>query len=667
MKRLDQTLASLNDRQKHLLSKWLSAAATPSDQSRQRKQIQAYVVAAANPTDGSPSVQDVKRYLADRLPEYMVPERIEFVDSLPRLPNGKLDRGSLVINSELPNPNALEETANDDTPRTSTETILTDIWSELLQIEPIGLHENFFELGGDSIISIQMISRARDQGLNLNHSHFLSNVTIAEMAAALGQDDQVQDATTEQRTGICRPSPIQLWFLNRQLANPVHWNSARAFDLGSDVSDSAVRQAVVACVEHHDALRARFYMDANGLAQCQITDELAVDDYYLKLPGQITDAQLLDALNAAQAKFSLANGPLIAFVHCGATALRPARLLALAHHLLIDNVSWQILSEDLMTALSAAGKSLSISLPPKTSSFVTWSMRAAEYADSDQCAASLDYWRQPDTSSDIPVDHGEANATKWPTEATARSFQSTLSESLTEKLATQSLQAYNTQVRDLLVTALGCSLAAWTQNTSVQFDLEGHGREAIDPDLDLSRTVGWFTSFFPLSLTLTDTADHGATIKTVKEALRQLPGNGIDFGMLAYLSSSATHRESLASVQKSQVLFNYLGRSRADDTDSQHSAAILDQLALRATNNARSHLIEINTEIVNDRLVSTWLYSEDVHRRETIELLATGFSESLEALIEHCLSAGAGGYTVSDFPDADLDQDDLDSLLDSLQ
>ncbi|MFK7962986.1 MAG: condensation domain-containing protein [Burkholderiaceae bacterium] len=667
MKRFDETLASLSDRQKRLLSKWLSSMATPTDKPRQRKQIQAYVMAAGAPSDDALSAQDVKRYLADRLPEYMVPERVEFVESLPRLPNGKLDRGSLAINSALTNSDALAQSTDNDTPRTTIESVLTDIWSDLLQIEPIGLHENFFELGGDSIVSIQMISRAREQGLNLNHSHFLTNVTIAEMAAALDRHDSAQEANTEQRTGVCRPSPIQLWFLNRGLANPAHWNSARALDLGSDVSDSAVREAVVACVEHHDGLRARFYTDADGLAKCQIADEFAVDDYYLTLQGNISDAQLLDALNTAQAKFSLADGSLIVFVHCEASAQRPGRLMVLAHHLLIDNVSWQILLEDLMTALSAADKSADIALPAKTSSFVTWAMRAIEYADSDQCAASLEYWRQPDTSSDVPLDHQVETAITWPAEASASAFQSTLSESLTEKLTTKSLQAYNTQVRDLLVTALGCSLAAWTQNTSVQFDLEGHGREAIDPGLDLSRTVGWFTSFFPLRLTLSNNADHAATIKIVKEALRQLPGNGIDFGMLAYLSSSAAHRESLVSVQKSQVLFNYLGRSRTDSTDSQHDSAIPEQLALRASNNARSHLIEINTEIVNDRLVSTWLYSEDVHRRETIESLASKFSEYLEALIEHCLSTGAGGYTVSDFPDADLDQDDLDNLLDSLR
>ncbi len=664
MKSLDDTLTSLSESQRHLLNQWLTAMEPQQSSPSGRKQIRALVVAEDPQANVSLLADQIKPFLASRLPQYMVPDRIDFVDSLPRLPNGKLDRTAVRRRIEQNSVSVNNATDHFVEPRNLTESILAEIWSESLQIEPIGISDNFFELGGDSIISIQIVSKARDRGLNLNHSHFQHKPTIAEMAANLHEATPALStpAEPERRHGTGGLTPIQHWFVQRNLSKPNHWNSARSYELKPGLTDTSIRAAVQACLDHHEGLRARFPQASADGIRCQMDIPQSGSEVFQTLPASATPEEVAHFVTAAQARFSLADGPLIAVAYVPDSQAKPGRLVVIAHHLLLDNLSWNILSEDLATALSAVRHSSTITLPPRTTSLIDWSQFVADLANSDQCQASLAYWQTTEVPGDIPVD---VSLTNWPTEKSVKSIQSTLGKAISDRLSGNAMKAYNIQVRDLLIAALALTLSEWTHQTAVQFDLEGHGRDSFDSHHDVSRTVGWFTSFFPHALAIPPGSGAETVIKTTKESLRQLPGNGNYFGLLRYLSSSQEIQRSLESVQKSQVLFNYLGRSPSPAPASEAKPLNFDQVALRAPDNARSHLLEINTEMTDNGLVSTWLYSDDVHRPETIERLVTRYSEHLAALIDHCESSEAGGFTVSDFPDAALDQDDLDNLFDS--
>ncbi|MEG5160088.1 amino acid adenylation domain-containing protein [Microcoleus sp. AT3-A2] len=633
------------------------AVAIARDDGSGNKRLVAYVVLNQ---DKLPSISNLRGYLQEKLPEYMVPAVFVTLESLPLTPNGKIDRKALPA-PERDRPELEEAFA---APRTAIEKILAEIWAQVLGLEQVGIDDNFFELGGDSILSIQVISKANRAGLQLTPKQLFQHQTIAQLAAVANTTGTKQ---SEQGLiiGEVPLTPIQHWFFEQNLSDPHHWNQAVLLELRQPLEPALIESVLQELLKHHDALRLRFVRGESGWQQYLANpDEVATFTCIdlSSLPSEKREAAFQTAATQLQGSLNLSEGPLLRAALFDLGKHQPNRLLLAIHHLAVDGVSWRILIEDFQTAYGQISRGETVALPPKTTSFKQWAERLHEWARSPELQGEFDYWfalsRQP--ISRLPVD--------FPTAANLVASEKTVSVALSveeTKLLLQEVPAvYRTQINDVLLTALGQAFARWTGNNSLLLDLEGHGREDIFEGVDLSRTIGWFTAVFPVLLNLEQPSDLGATLKSVKEQLRAVPNRGIGCGVLEYLNPEIA--KNLHNLPQTEVSFNYLGQF--DQVLPKSSLLMLSSepsSPIRSPRGNRRYLLEINGFIASGKLQLDWTYSENIHRRESIENLATGFIESLRSLIKYCQSPDAGGCTPSDFAEfkwSQWGQDDLDNI-----
>jgi len=328
----------------------------------------------------------------------------------------------------------------------------------------------------------------------------------------------------------------------------------------------------------------------------------------------------------------------------------------------VDGVSWRILLEDLQTVYQQLSRAEAIALPPKTTSFKQWSNRLTEYAQSEAVLAESEYWcTQPVMDIRLPRDYADGANTQGSRETVSVSLSAEDTDSLLQEVPA----TYRTQINDVLLTALAQALAPWTGARSMAVDLEGHGREPIFDDVDLSRTVGWFTNIFPAHLQLEDCDnDPGRQLKSIKEQLRAVPSHGMSHGLLRYLRSDEEMTAKLRAIPPPEISFLYLGQfDHSQSTVSMFSEARESSGPAISPLANRSHLLEFSGSISEGRLKLTVAYSRNVHRSTTVERLAEDFVAALRALINHCRTTEVGGYTPSDFTDAGLSQEELDELI----
>ena len=300
-------------------------------------------------------------------------------------------------------------------------------------------------------------------------------------------------------------------------------------------------------------------------------------------------------------------------------------------------------------------------MPPKTTSLKQWSQRLSQYAQLPAVQGELDYWSSLGKGrfAPLPVDHRRGGNTFGSAETVAVFLDAEKTRALLQDVP----KAYNTQINDLLLAALAQSFSEWTSQSSLLIDLEGHGREAILEGVDVSRTVGWFTTMYPVGLELGLEAGAAEAITSIKEQLRAIPNHGMNYGVLRYLSRDPRTARQWERLTRPEAVFLYLGRFDQGLSETSLFAPALESAGPEVCPAAkRQHLLEITGAIVEGRFELSLRYSRDLHRRETIEALAGGYVESLESLIAHCLSPEAGGRTVSDFPLAGLDARKLSKL-----
>jgi non-ribosomal peptide synthase protein (TIGR01720 family) len=344
------------------------------------------------------------------------------------------------------------------------------------------------------------------------------------------------------------------------------------------------------------------------------------------------------------------------------------RLLIVIHHLAIDGVSWRIVLEDLQTGYEQLRRGETPQLPRKTTSYKYWAHRLTEYAPSAALRDAVSYWHTTAHTRvvPLPVDHPAGRDAN--TEASSRTVSVALSEAETRALLYEVPEAYRTQINDVLLTALVQALAPWTGGRSLRVDLEGHGREALFDEVDLSRTVGWFTSIFPVLLDLEGAASPGDALQAIKEQLRAIPNRGIGYGVLRYLRGDPVVAEQLRALPQAEVSFNYLGQfDQLLPEGASFAPARESRGPVHSPWGTRRHLLDVLGSITGGQLHLVWTYSAQVHQRAIIERLAEGYVEALRALIAHCQSPAAGGYTPSDFPLAQLDQDELERVFEEVE
>jgi len=547
-------------------------------------------------------------------------------------------------------------------PTNQIEQTLAEIWQQLLGIEEVGINDNFFELGGDSVLSIQLIARASKAGIQLSSKLIFERQTIAELAAVAGTN--ISQAEQGLVTGALPLTPIQHWFFGRNQPDPHHWNQSVLLEVIQPLDPSLLEQTFQQLSIHHDALRLRFTPSESGWQQISCADDFVVKltRRDLSALSEIDQKLALEAASAElQASLNLTTGPLVRVGLFDRGMNRPHLLLIVIHHLAVDAASWRILLEDFQTAYHQLAQGKAIQLPLKTTAFKQWAEQLKSWVQSEKLQGELDYWLADRTQIlPLPVDYaGGAN-----TVASAQTVSAVFSAAETQALLQEVPTVYRAQVQDVLLAAVVKAFAQWTGVPSLLLDLEGRGREVIFEGVDLSRTVGWFTTISPVVLELGESDTPGETLKAVKEELRRIPNEGIGYGALRYLSGDSAITSKLAALPQAEVVFLYLGQFE----DSLPTSSLFKlnrefKVGDRSPRGTRPHLLQISAFVTGGQMRLEWTYSENVHQGDTVLDLAEAFVKAARELIAGCQSKDVGGYTPSDFPAARISQKDFSKLL----
>ncbi|MFP5263075.1 MAG: amino acid adenylation domain-containing protein [Blastocatellia bacterium] len=549
-------------------------------------------------------------------------------------------------------------------PRNKTEQLMAEIWQELLGIEEVGVYDNFIELGGDSVLSIQIISRAGKVGIRLTPKQIFEYQTIAELAE-VAEEAKASQAEQGPVTGPVPLTPIQRWFFEQGLAAPDYYNQAVLLEVRRQLSPSNLQRAAHHLLSHHDALRLRFNSEDNVWRQ--VNAELEDDTPFLCADlSMLTQAEQRASVEAEAARLQrsldLTEGPIMRVCLFRLGADRTDRLLIVVHHLAVDAISWRFLLEDLQTGYEQASAGQGIKLLPKTTPFKQWAWELERHSRSAEIEQEIDYWLAEERRgvNSLPVDYfSRRNVVAY-----SEVVPVELDEEETRALLQEVPRTYHTQINEVLLTALAQAFWQWTGEKTLLVNLEGHGREGFAQGLDVSRTAGWFTTIFPVLLELNEPEDAGASLREIKERVRKIPNNGIGHGLLRYMRGDAELAQKLSAMPQAEVSFLYLGQ--LDQVLSQDSPFSLAQESTGPSLDllgARPHLLDVICSIVGGKLRVNWTYSLSIHERATVERLARYFIESLRSLIAHCQSTDAACYTPSDIAEFSWSEQDIDQIM----
>jgi non-ribosomal peptide synthase protein (TIGR01720 family) len=553
-------------------------------------------------------------------------------------------------------------------PRNEVEQIVADIWQTLLGIDLIGVEDNFFELGGDSILSIQIIARANQAGLYLTPKQVFEHRTIAELAAVEGKGKTV---AVEQGivSGEAPLTPLQRWFFEQQPAELHHYNQALMLNVRQPLDVRMLRQVIARLLEHHDALRLRFDQTDGDWRQRHVEPEALASEEVLRYIdlGGVAEAAQPAAITAVaeevQRSLNPAKGALLRVALMDLGEGRQGRLLIVIHHLVVDAVSWRILLEDLQRGYDQLRRGEAVSFLAKTTSYKSWAEALDRQAQTEEITRELDYWLEATrhaATTALPIDYRQGLNTA----AVERSVEVKLDSELTRQLLQDVPATFNTQINEVLLTALARAFERWSGSTSLLVDIEGHGREEIAEGIDVSRTVGWFTTIYPVLLEAGMEEGLGETLARTKERLRAMPRRGIGYGMLKYLNADPSVFEPLRKTVNPEVSFLYLGQYDQPLAQLELFAEAKESHGMtQGGAMSRPHLIDFSGYVANGQLQITLAYSEQMHKRETIERLAQHYLDALQSLIAFCLSSEETHFTSSDFSEFGWDQQDLDAIL----
>ncbi|MGO4532519.1 amino acid adenylation domain-containing protein [Paenibacillus sp. 2TAF8] len=596
------------------------------------QELCAYLVAGHSLTLG-----DLRSALAQKLPNYMIPAHFVQLPRMPLTPNDKIDRKAL----PAPEGNALTS-GTYVAPRNEAERTLAEVWQAVLNADRVGVTDHFFELGGDSIKSIQVSSRLHQAGYKLEIRDLFKYPTISQLSLHVKPIGRTIDQG--EITGETALTPIQHWYFESSFEDSHHFNQSVMLYRKERFDEDAVGQVLQMLVEHHDALRMVFQKTDQGVSarnrSIQEGDLFTLDVFDLKNAvdtGQVVETKSTEI----QAEIDLENGPL---VKAGLFQCEDGDHLLLAvHHAVVDGVSWRILMEDFALGYEQAGKREDFRFPAKTDAYRTWSEQLADYAQSPEIAKERAYWQAIEQIAvpAIPKDI-ETDVT---TQQDSESLFVCLTSEETELLLKRVHRAYNTEMNDILVTALGIAVRKWTGHERVRINLEGHGRESIGTDIDITRTVGWFTTKFPVILEPETDRDLAYQIKQVKERLRLIPNKGLGYGICRYLSKP---EDGSVWGAEPEINFNYLGQFDDDANQEEIGISFYSSGNPASARQARSFVLDINGMVLDGALSLDLSYSRKQYRKETMEAFGQMLGQSLRELIIHCADKENTELTPSD-------------------
>ena len=498
-------------------------------------------------------------------------------------------------------------------PRNPIERKLAEIWMSVLGLEKVGIHDNFFEIGGDSIQGIQVIAKANEAGLSLTNNQLFELLTIARLGEVVEEIDP-DKSDFDPVVGPVPLMPIQHWFMELDLPDPHHWNQAFLLTTPVGLGQTLLDEAVTALMNHHDMLRASFHR--NDRKVTQIIEEpdrpsgLVCHDLSNIAPETRAET-ILDMSREVQQSLILWDGPVFRVVFFDFGAAESGRLLIVAHQMILDDYSCRILLEDLETACTQLQKGENVQLPPKTTSYKDWSESLSAGVKAPIMQDTRAYWAQHNDYVALPLDAG--------VEGDIAKIGCSLTQEETQKLIRDLLPARHTRIHEVALAALANALVSLTGSRQQSIMVRGHGRESWDGSQNVFRTVGWFQTLYPLVLSLPE--DDNKLLATVQEALREIPHHGTSYGALRYLCEEAP--EGGSSIP--DICFDFMGHHDPNDFGKTFARAPEAIGAARALHTPRPFALDVSGWIEDGCLRYSWRFAE-------------GQSQKIEKLASECLN-----------------------------
>ncbi len=639
-----------------------SAIVAPFSNNSGAKQLCAYILTHPDPQVDSPSfLPDLRAFLSQKLPDYMVPSIIIPLQTFPLTGNGKIDFKALPIPGDID----LEVTPENILPRNDVEKKIAEIWSNILGKEDIHINDNFFMSGGDSIKAIQVAAQLKRKGYKVGMKDFFQYPSIAEMALLIKKVKHVSDQSTI--TGTIPLSPIQKYFFEKVKTDRHHFNQAVMLFSKERFTQEIIETSFQKIQQHHDALRMTFHPENNEIVQnnhgLEYPLSLEVFDFQGLADGKNAETEIENNVNQLQASILLHVGPLLKLrlFHLD----HGDYLLIVIHHLVIDGISWRILLEDFETAYKLLLRGQEVAFPLKTTSYKEWVEQLYQYANSKEFLVERNYWETLEQTPVLPLPQPKEIKNLPLLKKENRGFHSfELSVMDTEKLLTKVGAAYNTEINDILLTALGMAVHQWTGAKNALIALEGHGREELIKNIDITRTIGWFTSFYPVILDMNYAPNIPQMITCTKDILRRIPNKGVGYGILTYLTSPG-NKTNLTSKLKPEIVYNYLGQ-----IDDALNSDLFQPTGL-STGDAISprsewiYSLDISGIVSNKKFQMVVKYNTDAYSSEEAMDFTSLCEANLRQVIEHCAEKENAEFTFSDF-NIRIDQQEADLVFDIL-
>ncbi|MFT8350167.1 amino acid adenylation domain-containing protein [Clostridium saccharoperbutylacetonicum] len=581
------------------------------------KAICVYVV-----SDQEVDARKIKEELAKNLPDYMLPSYIMQIEKIPVTRNGKLDKHA------LPNPEfiSIKEYV---APETDEEKAIAEAFQEILGVKSVGIDDDFFEMGGDSIKAIRVVSKMREKGYDLA----VKDVILYRTARAMREKITISRNDIYEQgelTGKVKLTPIQQEFFNMEYKRPNHFNQALVLNCKERIDYRCLEATLKAVVSHHDMLRSVYHDGKQKILSVADSKLFMLSEYDIK-ETEDYDKKITEVCGSIQESIDLEGGPLFkaALVH----TLEKDYLFLCIHHLVIDGISWRILLEDVENGYYQVREGREIKLPRKTASYKEWSENLSKCTKEGLFDNEVEYWDR--------ITKGMGDGKIF---TDLKEVKVTIDEKETEHFIKDCTKAFGTEINDLLLTALGQAYRNLTGEKYMTVDLESHGRESVGGAMDIDRTVGWFTSIYPVRAQVFD--DMSDSIIETKEALRMIPNHGIGYGGLKYLRGN--HKDN--EVKKSDICFNYLGDFGVEEKNLRmFSFSDIASGNTVAIENGQTNTIAVFGGTTKGKMTFTISYATDVYSEVQMKTFAKDFKDAIEEVIKTCMNQKEPVKTASDY------------------
>ena len=596
------------------------------------KRLVAYYTLAAGGDAGEERVrvEVLRAELGRKLPDYMVPAAFVMLEEMPLTPSGKLDRRA------MPKPGTQRPELGDGyaAPTNDVEEKLAEVWASVLNLDRIGIHDNFFALGGDSILSIQIVVRAKEVGLHFNPRQIFQYQTIAELATVTSFNPPAA-AEQGRLSGPAPLTPIQLDLFERELPELQHFNQALMLDLGEEIEVDALSKAIDHLVDFHDALRMRFIWADNRRQQAYA----ATEDKDILWLRDLSEMSVEDCARefaalaeAAQRSLNLETGPVFRALLVRLSGAKGWRLMLVAHHLVVDGVSWRILADDLWRGYQQAQQGEVVALGAKTSSYRQWASKLREAHPLAEARADATYWlKQPGLSAAKWWVEDETGSNE---EETAARVRRRLGPAETAALLQEVPRAYGIQITEALLSVLGEAVRRWGYVDCVVTAVESHGREELSDALDVTRTVGWFTAVTPVMVDMSGQEALWERVQRAGAEIRASLNAGRSFRQLRYLLGESAEQDLLRREWEAAVSLNYLGQVKAMGRGGRQWRIGEESIgAVRSARGPRRYEVDVTLIVVDEELEISFTYSRERYGQETMEALAEAYIRALQQII----------------------------------